>query len=166
MVYYFCNALDMQTNAQLFRAAAQNNDRYFSAREVLLIADSPVCSMQQMKPACPDTSQGPGAFHDQTGSTSGRGGIGAGSRKLRATNSRTASICSRVTSNCSMTSAMLKSSRFSNTVATGIGCCETPIRRCACRGRSRPRRIVTSPGLLFPFGCAPSYRVRRSERSG
>jgi hypothetical protein len=33
--------------------------------------------------------------------------------------SRTAAICSRVTSNCSMTSSMLRSSRFSMTVATG-----------------------------------------------
>ena len=36
-----------------------------------------------------------------------------------ATNSRTASICSRVTSNCSITSSMLRSSRFWMTVATG-----------------------------------------------
>src|SRR5450432_723443 len=47
-------------------------------------------------------------------------GAGAGTFRLWATTSSTASICSRVTSNWSITSSTLMSSRFSNTVATGI----------------------------------------------
>src|SRR6266487_3820750 len=44
-----------------------------------------------------------------------------GISRLRAANSRTALTCSRVTGNCSITSSMvMPSSKFSNTMATGV----------------------------------------------
>ena len=49
-------------------------------------------------------------------------------------------ICSRVTSNCSMTSSMFKSSRFSNTVTTG---------RRVLRKTHAP---LTLPGMLSTAG--------------
>jgi len=61
---------------------------------------------------------------------------GTVSRRLRATKSRTAVICSRLTSNCVMTSSILRSSRFSITVATG--------RRVSWNTQAPP----TLPGIL------------------
>ena len=49
----------------------------------------------------------------------GRAPAGSSERRLSAAKSRTANTCSRVTSNCPMTSSMLGSSRFSMTVGHG-----------------------------------------------
>lgn len=59
---------------------------------------------------------GPSACRGQRGRAPARTATG---RRLWATKSSTAVTCSRMTSNCSITSSTLRSSRFSMTVATG-----------------------------------------------
>jgi hypothetical protein len=68
-----------------------------------IVATAPCASCERTALA-----PGPSACRGQRG----RAPVETSERRLSATNSRTASICSRVTSNCSITSSMLRSSKF------------------------------------------------------
>jgi len=84
-----------------------------------------------------------------------RGATAAAARKpfrLSATKSSTAAICSRLTSNCSITSSMLRSSRFSMTVATGS------------RVPRNTHAPLTLPGMLSTAGQCDQSRTAISLR--
>ncbi len=100
------------------------------------------------------------------------GGTGS-ARRLWATKSRTAVTCSRVTSNCSMTSSMLRSSRFSMTVATGRRVplnTQAPltfpgILSTAGHWDQSSAAMNSPPSLQITANCAPVTPVHAAPRS-
>ena len=130
------DAIDMLLNKRPLGAARQDDQGDATDAEVLLMTDAPAAGEQQVEArplsgvqqlaacsTCPGPWTAPCASCERTAFAPGpsacrgqreRAPVETSERRLSATNSRTASICSRVTSTCSITSSMRRSSRFDN----------------------------------------------------